>query len=399
MDEHLNNPSNSPSDPPSGAPVNDPVRAARAALEKALADAEAALSRAEAVMGKQRTVTPVQKPAAPVQSAPAMPQTTAPAIPAAPVQSAPAMPQTAAPVNPAAPVQTAPAMPQTTAPSIPAAPVQTAPAMPQMTAPAIPAAPVQTAPAMPQTAAPVIPAAPVQTAPAPAVTAPPQTETTAQTVSRRPWEPDTTETKAALHLAAQEEEPYTAKDFFNDALDLVGSVLTSVFVVLLVFTYLLRVADVEGDSMVPTLQDGNKLLVARVGRDYETGDILILNSRESYTFGQDGSLKQGNGLGKQIVKRLIAQGGQEVRIDFSEGVVYVDGQALDEPYVNTLTTRDEGGFTYPFTVPEGYVFVLGDNRYISKDSRHRDVGLIPEKDITGRVILRILPFSGFGKVG
>ena len=354
MDEHLNNP-------------NDPILAARAALEKALADAEAALSRAEQVMGKPRASTAsLQKPAAPV-------------IPAAPAQTA------------------SPAMPQT-APVIPAAPAQTAsPAMPQ-TAPVIPAAPAQTAsPAMPQTA-PAVPAAPVRTAPAPAVTALPQTETTAQTVSRRPWDPDTTETRAAQHFAAQEEESYSAKDFFNDTLELIGAVLTSVFVVMLIFTYIFRIADVDGDSMIPTLQDGNKLLVARLAQKYETGDILILNSVESYTFDKDGNLKQGNGLGKQIVKRLIAQGGQEVRIDFSEGVVYVDGQALDEPYVNTLTTRDEGGFTYPFTVPEGYVFVLGDNRYISKDSRHGDVGLIPVHDIAGRVIWRILPFSEFGSV-
>lgn len=335
MDEHLNNP-------------NDPILAARAALEKALADAEAALSRAEQVMGKPRASTAsLQKPAAPV-------------IPAAPAQTA------------------SPAMPQT-APVIPAAPAQTA------------------SPAMPQTA-PAVPAVPVRTAPAPAVTASPQTETTAQTVSRRPWDPDTTETRAAQHFAAQEEESYSAKDFFNDTLELIGAVLTSVFVVMLIFTYIFRIADVDGDSMIPTLQDGNKLLVARLAQKYETGDILILNSVESYTFDKDGNLKQGNGLGKQIVKRLIAQGGQEVRIDFSEGVVYVDGQALDEPYVNTLTTRDEGGFTYPFTVPEGYVFVLGDNRYISKDSRHGDVGLIPVHDIAGRVIWRILPFSEFGSV-
>lgn len=245
--------------------------------------------------------------------------------------------------------------------------------------------------------------APVQTAPAPAVTAPPQTETTAQTVSRKPWDPDTTETEAAQHLKETEETPYTFKDFVNDALDLVGSVMVSVFVVMLMFTYLFRVADVEGPSMIPTLQDGDKLLLTRVGRAYETGDILILNSRMAYTLDKDGNLKgsadgKPNGLGKQIVKRLIAQGGQEVNINFTEGVVYVDGQALDEPYVNTPTNRDEGGFTYPFTVPEGYVFVMGDNRYISLDSRSSRVGLIPVDDVTGRVIWRILPFSDFGGV-
>ena len=238
-----------------------------------------------------------------------------------------------------------------------------------------------------------------ETAPAPAVTAPLQTEATAQTVSRRPWEAETTVTTAeTATVAAKQEESYTAKDFLNDALDLVGSVLLSVYLVMLVFTYLFRVADVDGDSMIPTLQDKNKLLLTRVGRSYETGDILILNSRKAYTLGENGELKENAGLGKQIVKRLIAQGGQEVNIDFTAGVVYVDGQALDEPYVNTPTNRDNGGFTYPFTVPEGYVFVMGDNRYISLDSRSGKVGLLPVNDITGRVIWRILPLSEFGGV-
>ncbi len=204
--------------------------------------------------------------------------------------------------------------------------------------------------------------------------------------------------ESAEQPAESTEQTQSGKEsWINDLLELAGALLVSVFAVMLVFTYIFGVADVEGDSMVPTLHDEDRLLILRpiFGTDYETGDLLILRSTLSYTFDKNGNLIHGAGLGKRIVKRLIASGGQEIRIDFSSGTVYVDGTALDEPY---LTKRDEGAFTYPFTVPEGYVFVMGDNRNISKDSRHPDVGLIPVDDIVGEVLFRMLPFDRFGGV-
>ena len=107
-------------------------------------------------------------------------------------------------------------------------------------------------------------------------------------------------------------------------------------------------------SMVPTLENDNRLLVSRIGRHYKTGDILILNSATAYLFDAEGNLTASPGLDKTIVKRLIAQSGQTVDIDFDAGIVYVDGTALDEPYTNTLTKRDNRAFTYPLTIPEGY---------------------------------------------
>ena len=195
-----------------------------------------------------------------------------------------------------------------------------------------------------------------------------------------------------------EEESYTLKQFLCDGLDLLESVMTSIFVVMLIFTFIFCTANVEGDSMLPTLEDRDRLVVSRFDKKYETGDILILDSIKAYLFDESGSLYASEGLGKNIVKRLIAQGGQEVNIDFDAGIVYVDGQPLDEPYTSSLTTRDSFAFTYPLTVPEGYIFVLGDNRSISKDSRHPDVGLLPEEDIVGKVLIRISPLSKFGKI-
>lgn len=188
------------------------------------------------------------------------------------------------------------------------------------------------------------------------------------------------------------------KNLLNDLMDILESIVTSVFLVLTVFTFLFTIASVEGTSMVPTLQDKDRLIVSRCFNTYETGDILIVQSDHAYVYDEDGNLKENPGLGKRIVKRLIAQGGQEVNIDFKAAKVYVDGKELSEPYINAPTTRNEGAFNYPIKVPEGYVFVLGDNRGISKDSRDPNVALIPVSDVIGEVRLRIAPFSAFGTV-
>lgn len=203
----------------------------------------------------------------------------------------------------------------------------------------------------------------------------------------------------AAEQTPEENEPSGMREVVSELLELVETILVSVFVVMLLFTYVVCIAVVEGDSMVPTLMDGDRLVFQRMSRDYSTGDILIIDSETAYTFDEAGELKENQGLGKRIVKRLIAKGGQEVDIDFSKGEVSVDGKVLDEPYTDALTTRDEGAFeSYPITVPQGYVFVLGDNRSVSKDSRHPQVALIPEKEIMGQVIFRISPLSDFGAV-
>lgn len=113
----------------------------------------------------------------------------------------------------------------------------------------------------------------------------------------------------------------------------------------------------------------------------------------------EGNILTTTGFEERIVKRLIAQEGQTVDIDFSAGIVYVDGKALDEPFTNTPTTDPvNNALPLPLTVPEGYVFVLGDNRNGSSDSRSTLVGLVDRKDILGKVLIRILPFSKFGRI-
>ncbi len=178
------------------------------------------------------------------------------------------------------------------------------------------------------------------------------------------------------------------------AADFAEMLFVTLFIVLLLFTYVFGIAVVRGESMMNTLSDGDKVIVSLVYNDPEQGDIVVLNSDRKVTFGEDGAVLEEQGTGKCIVKRIIAVEGQELDIDFAAGVVYVDGERVREPYLELgLTHLDEGAFTgsYPIVIPEDCVFVMGDNRPVSKDSRSGDIGLVPVDCIVGKVILRLFP--------
>lgn len=181
---------------------------------------------------------------------------------------------------------------------------------------------------------------------------------------------------------------------------IIETMLISLFVVALVFTYLVRVATVNGSSMEKTMFPKEKLIAWSLFYKPERGDIIIADTDVATILGDNGEIIERNGLGKQIVKRVIATGGQTLDIDFESGEVYVDGNKIDEPYITALTHMDEGAFTgkYPITIPEGYLFVMGDNRPVSKDSRSLEVGLISEDAVTGEVFFRVSPASAIGFV-
>ena len=187
----------------------------------------------------------------------------------------------------------------------------------------------------------------------------------------------------------------------GELLDVVGTALTPIFCIVLLFTYVLRIATVQGASMEPTLQNEDKLLVNLLDNRPSCGDILIINARRCALLDANGNVYTMEGIDKSIVKRVIAVGGQTVDIDFDKGVVYRNGAPLEEPYVNTLTqvpVPEKGAFTYPITIPDGYLFVMGDNREVSLDSRYPDVGLIHLAEVDGTVFARIYPPSKFGGV-
>ncbi len=158
--------------------------------------------------------------------------------------------------------------------------------------------------------------------------------------------------------------------------------LSGMMVVLLL---LFRVVIVDGTSMNHTLLDGDYLLLLSnsLYRNVEQGDIVVI-SKASF---EDGT---------PIVKRVIATEGQTVDIDFSTGTVYVDGVALEEDYINSPTYTN-GGTEFPLVVEEGCVFVMGDNRGVSLDSRYPEVGLVDEREILGKAVLLFLPGTNAGE--
>lgn len=168
------------------------------------------------------------------------------------------------------------------------------------------------------------------------------------------------------------------KPFIDELLDWLKSIALVFVIIVLIFTFIAKTAIVNGSSMNDTLVDRDFLLLWSLFYTPEQGDIIAANCE---------------GLNEVIVKRVIAVGGQEINIDFSTGTVYVDGVALDEPYIKNLTLNDELAFNYPITVDEGYYFCMGDNRQGSKDSRHPDVGLVSRDDILGKAIMRLYPFN------
>ena len=154
--------------------------------------------------------------------------------------------------------------------------------------------------------------------------------------------------------------------------------------IFLVFLLFFRVIVVSGDSMYSTLLDGDYLLLLGnvFYQEPEFGDIVVI-SKESFDHGTP------------IVKRVIATEGQTVDIDFEQGIVYVDGLALDEPYINSPTTMNEGN-RFPLTVEDSCVFVLGDNRGVSRDSRDPVIGQVDKREILGKAIFLMVPGTSHG---
>ncbi len=183
----------------------------------------------------------------------------------------------------------------------------------------------------------------------------------------------------------------------NDFLEIVETMLISVFVVLLLFTYLIRPVTVDGRSMNPTLLHGDKLVMYRLFYQPQQGDIVVVHNHEGHILdGNNNVVSSGFSLNENIIKRVIAVEGQTITVDETAGLVYVNGVALQEDYINESTLTNDGAFVYPITIPEGYVFVMGDNRNHSTDSRSSAVGLIAVEDVLGKAFFRYGPFSDIG---
>ena len=191
----------------------------------------------------------------------------------------------------------------------------------------------------------------------------------------------------------KKKKPIDKKALLDDILDILETVIFYGFILLMVFSYLIRPVTVEGRSMVPTLHDGDRLVMYRLFYQPKYGDIVVVNNRDGHLLQNGEVVESGNSLDECLIKRVIATEGQELNIVASKGEVYIDGVLLDEPYINEKTLTDDGAFSHPITIPEGYVFAMGDNRNHSTDSRNVRVGLIPKDDILGTTFFRF----GLGK--
>ena len=213
------------------------------------------------------------------------------------------------------------------------------------------------------------------------------------------------------------ENKKTAKNSIGrEIFEWVYTIVIAVVIAFAIKAFLFDIVKVDGSSMHPTLVDKERLIVTKLGYDPEAGDIVILDStyknREAYydklasdegkdelsafdkfteSFSLSPSLKK-----RYYVKRIIALPGQTV--DIKDGKVYVDGKVLDEPYYSGTTSIMDASVKYPVTVEDDMVFVMGDNRPHSKDSRSSDLGQVPFDAVIGKAKIRIWPLNKFGFV-
>lgn len=165
-------------------------------------------------------------------------------------------------------------------------------------------------------------------------------------------------------------------------LEWLEELVIAVVIIAVVFTFLFRVITVSGTSMVPNYNDGDRVLVTSAGR-ISQGDVVVIT----------------NVLDEPIIKRVIATEGQLVDFDYEKGVVYVDSEAVDETrfgLTNGITKQPYTSFellSFPQRVPDGCIFVLGDNRAVSEDSRYQVVGMVDQRNVLGKAVFHLYPFG------
>ena len=176
-----------------------------------------------------------------------------------------------------------------------------------------------------------------------------------------------------------------------DLYDWLQMFLGCVVAAVVLFNCVARLTRVDGDSMNNTLQDGEIMLIWSLGYTPKQGDIVVLNKTPVLLTGWTEP--------RAIVKRVIATGGQTVDIDYMAGLVYVDGQPLDEPYLpEEMYLPGPTMQQTHWEVPEGSIFVMGDNRNNSTDSRDDQLGTIDTGYVLGKAVLALWPMDRFGTV-
>lgn len=168
-----------------------------------------------------------------------------------------------------------------------------------------------------------------------------------------------------------------------EVFDWLQSIVFAIIACVLLFMFVARVVTVDGGSMNPTLLHGDRLIVSNLSKNYEQGDVVVFVAPEY--------------MDEPLVKRIIATEGQLVEINFDKGIVKVDEQVMYEPYIAELTV-DAQDYDGPIEVPEGCVFVMGDNRNRSTDSRTDEIGCVDTRYILGKAYFVMFPVKSFGGI-
>ncbi len=212
----------------------------------------------------------------------------------------------------------------------------------------------------------------------------------------RDYTPETPPTESEPLDSVQPESP-KKPSFISLVFDVVEMFAWSAFAVLIIFSFAFRLCRVDGGSMENTLYDGQNLILYSLGYTPEQNDIIVFHLTKPEV-----------GLEKTLVKRVIATEGQKVEIDFKTATVTIDGKPYEDAHatLKDYTDRDIGAYlltaehhydastrVFSATVPEGHVFVMGDNRNNSKDSRDSDIAFVDTRCILGKAVLRVSPFT------
>jgi signal peptidase I len=173
-------------------------------------------------------------------------------------------------------------------------------------------------------------------------------------------------------------------NFRNETYEWIEAVVFSLAVVVLIFTFVFRIVGVDGSSMNDTLMNGDRVVISDINYTPRQGDIIVFSTKA---------------FDEPLIKRVIATQGQTVNINYDTNTVYVNGKAISQPYIkqdpDPMETYTDDPVQMPLTVPKGYVFVMGDHRNNSEDSRCAVVGFVDTRYILGKAVVRIFPFSEF----
>jgi signal peptidase I len=191
--------------------------------------------------------------------------------------------------------------------------------------------------------------------------------------------------KSKINRASREERTIHLKKSEGTAslYEWVHSLVFAVAVVVIVLTFFLRLVDVSGTSMLQTLKSEDKVIVTNFFYTPRHKDIVVISHGAEYS--------------KPLIKRVIAVEGEKLDIDFDTETVKVNGEVLKEDYIQGHTKDEQGEI--PKVIPKGKVFVMGDNRTVSLDSRSSEIGLIDVKDIIGKAQVVVFPFNHIKFVG